>query len=111
MKTVEKSVLIWFTAQEMFDLVVDVASYPQFLPWCDQTHILNLEEQGMTARIGMAFGGLEVLTERLGGIGSKAGTEALTQAVRQTAGQMLKKAGKAVGSEAFEEVLAGRYQA
>ena len=58
MKTVEKSVLIWFTAQEMFDLVVDVASYPQFLPWCDQTHILNLEEQGMTARIGMAFGGL-----------------------------------------------------
>jgi ribosome-associated toxin RatA of RatAB toxin-antitoxin module len=58
MKTVEKSVLIWFTAQEMFDLVVDVASYPQFLPWCDQTQILNLEEQGMTARIGMAFGGL-----------------------------------------------------
>jgi ribosome-associated toxin RatA of RatAB toxin-antitoxin module len=58
MKTVEKSVLIWFTAQEMFDLVVDVASYPQFLPWCDQTQILNLEEQGMTARMGMAFGGL-----------------------------------------------------
>ena len=58
MKTVEKSVLIWFTAQEMFDLVVDVASYPQFLPWCDQTHILNTEEDGMTARIGMAFGAL-----------------------------------------------------
>ena len=58
MKTVEKSVLIWFTAQEMFDLVVDVASYPQFLPWCDQTQILNTEEDGMTARIGMAFGGL-----------------------------------------------------
>jgi ribosome-associated toxin RatA of RatAB toxin-antitoxin module len=58
MKTVEKSVLIWFTAQEMFDLVVDVASYPQFLPWCDQTQILALHENGMTARIGMAFGGL-----------------------------------------------------
>jgi len=58
MKTVEKSVLIWFTAQEMFDLVVDVASYPQFLPWCDQTEILYRHEQGMTARIGMAFGGL-----------------------------------------------------
>jgi ribosome-associated toxin RatA of RatAB toxin-antitoxin module len=58
MKTVEKSVLIWFTAQEMFDLVVDVASYPQFLPWCDQTQITKLEEDGMTARIGMAFGGL-----------------------------------------------------
>lgn len=60
---------------------------------------------------GMAFGGLEVLTERLGGIGSKAGTEALTRAVRQTAGQMLRSTGKAVGSEALEEVLAGRSQA
>lgn len=58
MKTVEKSVLIWFTAQEMFDLVVDVASYPQFLPWCDQTQILSIEDSGMTARIGMTFGGL-----------------------------------------------------
>lgn len=58
MKTVEKSVLIWFTAQEMFDLVVDVASYPAFLPWCDQTQVLSTEEHGMTARIGMAFGGL-----------------------------------------------------
>jgi ribosome-associated toxin RatA of RatAB toxin-antitoxin module len=42
----------------MFDLVVDVASYPQFLPWCDQTQILSIEDGGMTARIGMAFGGL-----------------------------------------------------
>ena len=58
MKTVEKSVLIWFTAQEMFDLVVDVPAYPQFLPWCDQTQILSTEDAGMTARIGMAFGGL-----------------------------------------------------
>ena len=58
MKTVEKSVLIWFSAQEMFDLVVDVASYPQFLPWCDQTQILSIEDSGMTARIGMTFGGL-----------------------------------------------------
>lgn len=58
MKTVEKSVLIWFTAQEMFDLVVDVASYPAFLPWCDQTQIVATTDNGMTARIGMAFGGL-----------------------------------------------------
>ncbi|NDG16023.1 MAG: ubiquinone-binding protein, partial [Betaproteobacteria bacterium] len=36
MKTIEKSVLIWFSAREMFDLIVDVPSYPQFLPWCDK---------------------------------------------------------------------------
>ena len=58
MKTIEKSVLIWFSAQEMFNLVVDVDSYPVFLPWCDKTEILEQTPDAMTARIGMAFGGL-----------------------------------------------------
>ena len=57
MKTIEKSVLIWFSAREMFDLIVDVPSYPQFLPWCDQAEILTHTDDGMTARIGMALGG------------------------------------------------------
>ena len=58
MKTIEKSVIIWFSAQEMFNLVVDVKSYPRFLPWCDKTDILNETPDSMTARIGMTFGGL-----------------------------------------------------
>jgi ribosome-associated toxin RatA of RatAB toxin-antitoxin module len=58
MKTIEKSVLIWFSAQEMFNLVVDVRSYPAFLPWCDNTEVLEETPDGMTARIGMALGGL-----------------------------------------------------
>jgi ribosome-associated toxin RatA of RatAB toxin-antitoxin module len=58
MKTIEKSVLIWFSAQEMFNLVVDVRTYPAFLPWCDKTEILDETPDGMTARIGMALGGL-----------------------------------------------------
>lgn len=58
MKTVEKSVLIWFSAREMFDLIVDVPAYPQFLPWCDKAEILSTTPDSMTARIGMAFGGL-----------------------------------------------------
>ena len=58
MKTVHKSVLIWFSAEEMFALVTDVASYPQFLPWCDQASVLTQDEAGMTARVGMALGGI-----------------------------------------------------
>jgi ribosome-associated toxin RatA of RatAB toxin-antitoxin module len=58
MKTIEKSVLIWFSAEEMFNLVVDVDSYPAFLPWCDKTEILEQTPDAMIARIGMAFGGL-----------------------------------------------------
>jgi ribosome-associated toxin RatA of RatAB toxin-antitoxin module len=58
MKTVHKSVLIWYSAPEMFALVVDVASYPQFLPWCDRAKVLAQDEHGMQAEIGIAFGGI-----------------------------------------------------
>ena len=58
MKTVHKSVLIWYSAQEMFALVTDVASYTQFLPWCDRATVLVQDECGMTAEIGIAFGGI-----------------------------------------------------
>ena len=58
MKTVNKSVLIWYSAEEMYALVTDVAKYPQFLPWCDKARILEEDEAGMTAEVGLAFGGL-----------------------------------------------------
>lgn len=55
MKSVHKSVLIWYTAQEMYDLVVDVERYPQFLPWCDHGKVIERHEGGMTAEVGIAF--------------------------------------------------------
>ena len=59
MKTVHKSVLIWYSAEEMFALVTDVPNYPVFLPWCDQSSVLAEDEAGMTARVGIAFGGIK----------------------------------------------------
>lgn len=58
MKKVNKSVLIWYSPQEMFALVTDVAHYADFLPWCDQARVLEQDEQGMTAEVGIAFGGM-----------------------------------------------------
>jgi ribosome-associated toxin RatA of RatAB toxin-antitoxin module len=58
MKTVHKSVLIWYSADEMFSLVVDVTRYPQFLPWCDRAAVLAEDDRGMTAEIGIAFSGI-----------------------------------------------------
>lgn len=58
MKTVHKSVLIWYSAAEMFALVTDVASYPQFLPWCDQASVIEESPQGMTAKVGISIAGL-----------------------------------------------------
>ena len=59
MKSVHKSVLIWYTAQEMFDLVIDVERYPEFLPWCSHARVLAETESGMTAEVGIAFKGVK----------------------------------------------------
>ncbi len=65
MKTVQKSVLIWYSADEMFALVTDVASYPQFLPWCDRASVIESHDGGMTAEVGIAFGGIrQIFTTR-----------------------------------------------
>jgi ribosome-associated toxin RatA of RatAB toxin-antitoxin module len=58
MKTVHKSVLIWYSAEEMFALVTDVARYPEFLPWCDRASVVENDDTGMKAEIGIAFGGI-----------------------------------------------------
>jgi ribosome-associated toxin RatA of RatAB toxin-antitoxin module len=58
MKTVHKSVLIWYSPEEMFALVTDVAKYPEFLPWCDHASVLALEPDGMKAEIGISFAGI-----------------------------------------------------
>ena len=44
MKTVHKSVLIWYSAEEMYALVTDVAKYPEFLPWCDRSRVIEQDQ-------------------------------------------------------------------
>ncbi len=58
MKTVQKSVLIWYSARQMYDLVVDVPKYPEFLPWCDRAEVVEQHDDGVTAKVGLAFGGM-----------------------------------------------------
>jgi ribosome-associated toxin RatA of RatAB toxin-antitoxin module len=36
MKQVKKSVLLWYTPREMYELVTAVERYPEFLPWCNK---------------------------------------------------------------------------
>lgn len=58
MKTVHKSVLIWYSPQEMYTLVTDVTDYPKFLPWCDHASVLETHDDGVTAEVGIAFSGI-----------------------------------------------------
>ena len=58
MKQVKKSVLLWYSAAEMYELVTDVEHYPRFLPWCDRAEVLERHEGGITARLGLAYAGV-----------------------------------------------------
>jgi len=58
MKHVQKSVLLWYSPREMYALVTGVEDYPKFLPWCERAEVLQVHEDGVTARLHIAFAGV-----------------------------------------------------
>lgn len=58
MKHVKKSVLLSYSAAEMYALVTAVPDYPRFLPWCEKAEVLSVDESGVTARLHLTYGGL-----------------------------------------------------
>jgi ribosome-associated toxin RatA of RatAB toxin-antitoxin module len=55
MAVVEKSVLISYSAEQMFALVDNVADYPQFLPWCGGTSVIVLDESRVKATVHINY--------------------------------------------------------
>ena len=55
MKQVNKSVLLWYSPHEMYELVTAVADYPKFLPWCERADVLEKTSDGMTAKLHLAY--------------------------------------------------------
>ncbi|VCU72328.1 Persistence and stress-resistance toxin PasT [Pigmentiphaga humi] len=58
MHKVQRSVLVPYSAAQMFDLVAKVEDYPKFMPWCGGAEVLERDEQGMTASVVIQFAGL-----------------------------------------------------
>ena len=58
MKHVKKSVLLWYSPHEMYQLVIAVKDYPEFLPWCERAEVLETHEGGMTARLWLHYAGV-----------------------------------------------------
>jgi ribosome-associated toxin RatA of RatAB toxin-antitoxin module len=58
MKHLRRSVLLWYSAREMYDLVTAVEDYPRFLPWCDRAEVLERHHDGVTARLALAYAGV-----------------------------------------------------
>jgi len=56
--SVQRTALVPYTPREMFDLVSDIESYPQFLPWCSGARVLSREEDEVRASIDISKGAL-----------------------------------------------------
>ncbi len=63
MPQVIKTKIVPFSCLQMFALVADVESYPQFLPWCSQAVIKEKTPSGVVATLTAVAGiGLEFTT-------------------------------------------------
>jgi ribosome-associated toxin RatA of RatAB toxin-antitoxin module len=58
MKQVSRSALVSFSARQMYRLVNDVASYPEFLPGCSGSAVLEQSETSMVASVDVSKAGI-----------------------------------------------------
>jgi ribosome-associated toxin RatA of RatAB toxin-antitoxin module len=56
LQVVERSAIVPYSPAQMFELVNDVARYPEFLPWCVGVHVERLSEMETLATIKIARG-------------------------------------------------------
>lgn len=59
MPQISRNALVAFSAESMFDLVNDVEAYPQFVPGCADTKILERDDENMKASILIAKAGVK----------------------------------------------------
>ncbi len=58
MPRITRSALLMYSAEQMFDLVNDVDTYPEFLPGCTGTRILDTQGDQMTAALDVSKAGI-----------------------------------------------------
>lgn len=59
MAVVHKTVLLGYSAEQMFALVDRVEDYPQFLPWCGGVEVREREEDRLVAGIMINYHGIK----------------------------------------------------
>jgi ribosome-associated toxin RatA of RatAB toxin-antitoxin module len=58
MREVKRSALVNRPPAEVFGLINDIESYPQFLPWCTHAQVLSRSQHEIIATIGVRQGAL-----------------------------------------------------
>lgn len=59
MPTVKKSALVKHSCQQMFDLINDFESYPQFLPGCREARLLERTDEYLIGEMTLSKGGIK----------------------------------------------------
>jgi ribosome-associated toxin RatA of RatAB toxin-antitoxin module len=58
MPHVERSALVHYSAEQMYELVADVEAYPEFLPWCGGAEVKPDQASSVLASIDIAYLGI-----------------------------------------------------
>jgi ribosome-associated toxin RatA of RatAB toxin-antitoxin module len=53
---INKQANVAYSAKQMFALVNDVKSYPEFLPWCTETNLLEEKRDSMIVSVSVSLG-------------------------------------------------------
>lgn len=67
MRQLSRSAEVSHSARALYDLVNDVESYPQFLPWCVRARVIERRPESVLATMEMSLAGIhrELTTENL----------------------------------------------
>ncbi len=60
MPSLERSEIVPFSPDQMYALVMDVESYPEFLSWCGHGRILSEEEDSIIAELTLQYQGIHI---------------------------------------------------
>lgn len=58
MASVRKTALLPYSAQQLYALVEDFESYPQFLPWCKSARLLSRDDEQICAELEVSRMGI-----------------------------------------------------
>lgn len=59
MSQIVRSALVGYSALDMYALVEDIEAYPQFLPWCRSTRVLERSEGKTLANLSVGLKGVQ----------------------------------------------------
>ena len=59
MPQIRRSSTVFHNARQMYDIVLDVGAYPDFLPWCNRAQVRFQDDTRQEAEVGIAFKGFQ----------------------------------------------------